>query len=440
MRINPNYHDMDTEKIVVGLDIGTTKICAMVGRKNEYGKLEILGTGKAVSDGVIRGIVINIDKTTKAIQQAISEAEEESGININVVNVGIAGQHINSMVTHNGITRKSSEDEISVEDVLRLTEEQYRTVIAPGSEIIHVMPQDYIVDYEDGIKEPVGMSGVRLEADFHIITAQTNAINNINKCVKRAGLETEDLILEPIASSMSVLSDEEKEAGVCLVDIGGGTTDVAIFYDGIIRHTAVIPFGGNILTADIKQGCRVLNNQAESLKTKFGLAIAEQANPNEIISIPGLRNRPPKEISVKNLAHIIEARMEEIIEHIHAEIINSGYEGNLAGGIVLTGGGSQLQSVKQLVEYMTGVDVRIGHPNEHLGKSASDIKSPMYATSIGLVLSGFMDIDDRQNNYELTSSTRGERESSNDNAKSFVQKILAKTKGLLIDDMDDTDY
>ncbi len=432
---------MDTEKIVVGLDIGTTKICAMVGRKNEYGKLEILGTGKAVSDGVIRGIVINIDKTTKAIQQAIAEAEEQSGINIKVVNVGIAGQHINSMVTHNGITRKTSDDEITVEDVLRLTEEQYRTVIAPGSEIIHVMPQDYIVDYEDGIKEPVGMSGVRLEADFHIITAQTNAINNINKCVKRAGLETDDLILEPIASSMSVLSDEEKEAGVCLVDIGGGTTDVAIFYDGIIRHTAVIPFGGNILTSDIKQGCHVLNNQAESLKTKFGVAIAEQANPNEIIAIPGLRNRPPKEISVKNLAHIIEARMEEIIEHVHAEIINSGYEGNLAGGIVLTGGGSQLQSVKQLVEYMTGVDVRIGHPNEHLGKSTSDIKSPMYATSIGLVLSGFMDIDDRQNTYdEELSSTKQEVNSPTDNAKSFMQKIISKTKGLLIDDMNDGEY
>jgi cell division protein FtsA len=430
---------MDTDKIVVGLDIGTTKICAMVGRKNEYGKLEILGTGKAVSDGVIRGIVINIDKTTKAIQQAIAEAEEQSGININVVNVGIAGQHISSMVTHNGITRETSDDEITVEDVLRLTEEQYRTVIKPGSEIIHVMPQDYIVDYEDGIKEPVGMSGVRLEADFHIITAQTNAINNINKCVKRAGLETDDLILEPIASSMSVLSDEEKEAGVCLVDIGGGTTDVAIFYDGIIRHTAVIPFGGNILTSDIKQGCHVLNNQAESLKTKFGLAIAEQANPNEIISIPGLRNRPPKEISVKNLAHIIEARMEEIIEHVHAEIINSGHEGNLAGGIVLTGGGSQLQSVKQLVEYMTGVDVRIGHPNEHLGKSASDIKSPMYATAIGLVLSGFMDIDDRQNQYEMTSTTRSEGKQSSD-SESFMQKIIAKTKGLLIDEGDGSEY
>lgn len=430
---------MDTDKIVVGLDIGTTKICAIVGRKNEYGKLEILGMGKAVSDGVIRGIVINIDKTTRAIQQAISEAEEQSGIDINVVNVGIAGQHINSMVTHNGITRESTDDEITIEDVYRLTEEQYRTVIPPGSEIIHVMPQDYIVDYEDGIKDPVGMSGVRLEADFHIITAQTNAINNINKCVKRTGLETEDLILEPIASSMSVLSDDEKEAGVCLVDIGGGTTDVAIFHDGIIRHTAVIPFGGNIITSDIKQGCLVLNNQAESLKTKFGIAIAEQANPNEIISIPGLRNRPPKEISVKNLAHIIEARMEEIIEHVHAEIINSGYEGNLAGGIVLTGGGSQLNSVKQLVEYMTGVDVRIGHPNEHLGKSASDIKSPMYATAIGLVLSGFMDIDDRQNNYEKSAKTKPGQKVKDD-SHSFMHKIIAKTKSLLIDDLDDQEY
>ena len=431
---------MDTDKIVVGLDIGTTKICAIVGRKNEYGKLEILGMGKAVSDGVIRGIVINIDKTTRAIQQAIAEAEEQSGIDINVVNVGIAGQHINSMVTHNGITRGSSDDEITIEDVYRLTEEQYRTVIPPGSEIIHVMPQDYIVDYEDGIKDPVGMSGVRLEADFHIITAQTNAINNINKCVKRAGLETEDLILEPIASSMSVLSDDEKEAGVCLVDIGGGTTDVAIFHDGIIRHTAVIPFGGNIITSDIKQGCLVLNNQAESLKTKFGIAIAEQANPNEIISIPGLRNRPPKEISVKNLAHIIEARMEEIIEHVHAEIINSGYEGNLAGGIVLTGGGSQLNSVKQLVEYMTGVDVRIGHPNEHLGKSASDIKSPMYATAIGLVLSGFMDIDDRQNNYEKSAKSNKPGHKVKGDSHSFMHKIIAKTKSLLIDDLDGPDY
>ena len=353
---------MQKDKIVVGLDIGTTKICAIVGRKNEYGKLEVLGMGKAVSDGVIRGIVTNIDKTVHAISKAVHEAEEQAGINIRVVNVGIAGQHIKSSVHHGSITRKSNDDEITIEDVNRLTNDMYRIVIPPGSEIIHVMPQDYIVDYEDGIKDPVGMSGVKLEADFHVITAQTNAINNVNKCVRRAGLEIDNLILEPLASSLAVLSDEEKEAGVCLVDIGGGTTDIALFYDNIIRHTAVVPFGGNIITTDIKQGCSVMQHQAEQLKVKFGKAIAEEANPNEIVSIPGLRNRPPKEISIKNLAHIIEARMEEIIELVHTEIITSGFENKLAGGLVITGGGSQLHNAKQLFEYMTGMDARIGYP------------------------------------------------------------------------------
>ena len=389
---------MQKDKIVVGLDIGTTKICAIVGRKNEYGKLEVLGMGKAVSDGVIRGIVTNIDKTVMAIEKAVAEAEEQSGIDIRVVNVGIAGQHIKSAIHHGSITRNSTEDEITIEDVNRLTNDMYRIVIPPGSEIIHVMPQDYIVDYEEGIKDPVGMSGVKLEADFHIITAQTNAINNVNKCIRRAGLEIENLILEPLASSLAVLSDEEKEAGVCLVDIGGGTTDIAIFHDNIIRHTAVIPFGGNIITSDIKMGCMVMQHQAELLKTKFGKAIAEEASPNEIVSIPGLRNRAPKEISLKNLAHIIEARMEEIIELVHTEIITSGYENRLAGGIVITGGGSQLHNVKQLFEYMTGMDARIGYPNEHLGKSKIEaVKSPMFATTVGLVLSGFRAIDEREN-------------------------------------------
>ena len=304
---------MSNQEIIVGLDIGTTKICAIVGCKNEYGKLEVLGMGKAVSDGVNRGIVTNIDKTVRAIQKAVTEAEAQSGIEINVVNVGIAGQHIKSSIYHGSITRNSNEDEISIEDVNRLTEDMYRIVTPPGSQIIHVMPQDYIVDYEDGIMDPVGMTGVRLEADFHIITAQTNAINNINKCVKRAGLKIQNLILEPLASSLAVLSDQEKEAGVCLVDIGGGTTDIAIFHDNIIRHTAVIPFGGNIVTSDIKQGCMVLENQAELLKVKFGKAIAEEASLNEVVSIPGMHNRPPKEISIKNLAHIIEARMQVTI-------------------------------------------------------------------------------------------------------------------------------
>lgn len=428
---------MQEDKIIVGLDIGTTKICAIVGRKNEYGKLEVLGMGKAVSDGVIRGIVTNIDKTVNAITRAITEAGEQSGINIKVVNVGIAGQHIKSAVHHGSITR-DSDDEITVEDVSRLTNDMYRIVIPPGSEIIHVMPQDYIVDYEDGIRDPVGMSGVKLEADFHIITAQTNAINNINKCVRRAGLEIENLILEPLASSLSVLSDEEKEAGVCLVDIGGGTTDIAVFYDNIIRHTAVIPFGGNIITSDIKQGCMVMEHQAELLKTKFGRAISEEASPNEIVSIPGLKNRPPKEISLKNLAHVIEARMEEIIEMVHTEIITSGYNKKLAAGIVVTGGGSLLTNLQQLFEYMTGLDTRIGHPNEHLGKSKVDsVKSPMYATSVGLVLSGFRALDIREERYhEKQLQAKHPRGKGKQGAR-FFQNILEKTKGLLIDDFED---
>lgn len=430
---------MQKDKIVVGLDIGTTKICAIVGRKNEYGKLEVMGMGKAVSDGVIRGIVTNIDKTVHAISKAVSEAEEQAGINIRVVNVGIAGQHIKSSIHHGSITRKSNDDEITIEDVNRLTNDMYRIVIPPGSEIIHVMPQDYVVDYEEGIKDPVGMSGVKLEADFHVITAQTNAINNVNKCVRRAGLEIENLILEPLASSLAVLSDEEKEAGVCLVDIGGGTTDIALFYDNIIRHTAVVPFGGNIITTDIKQGCSVMQHQAEQLKVKFGKAIAEEANPNEIVSIPGLRNRPPKEISIKNLAHIIEARMEEIIELVHTEIITSGYENKLAGGLVITGGGSQLHNVKQLFEYMTGMDARIGYPNEHLGKSKVEVvKSPMYATSIGLVLSGFRALDERENRYQQVGV--GHTAVRENQGADFFRRILDKTKDLLIDDFDDKDY
>ena len=434
---------MEKDKIIVGLDIGTTKICVIVGRKNEYGKLEVLGMGKAVSDGVVRGIVTNIDKTVFGIETAIKEAEDQSGINIRVVNVGIAGQHIRSTIHHGGITRNSSDDEITIEDINRLTNDMYRTVTPPGSEIIHVMPQDYYVDFEEGIKDPVGISGVRLEADFHVITAQTNAINNVNKCIKRAGLEIENLILEPLASSLAVLSEEEKEAGVCLVDIGGGTTDIAIFHENIIRHTAVIPFGGNIITADIKQGCLVMNHQAELLKTKFGKAIAEEANPNEIVSIPGLKNRPPKEISIKNLAHIIEARMQDIIELVHAEIITSGFEEKLAGGIILTGGGAQLSCIKQLVEYMTGIDTRIGYPNEHLGRSKVDIvKSPMYATTVGLVLSGFKALDERENRYlqtqnHLEMNGNKFRRDKKQPGSDFFKKIIEKTKGLLIDDVDD---
>ncbi|TGE25318.1 cell division protein FtsA [Hymenobacter aquaticus] len=454
---------MQNDKIVVGLDIGTTKICALVGRKNEFGKLEILGMGKAVSEGVVRGIVSNIDKTVDAIRKAIRQAEEQSGINIGVVNVGIAGQHIKSLQHNGSITRNSAETEITVDDVNRLTNDMYRLVTPPGSEIIHVMPQDYKVDYEEGIMDPVGMSGVRLEGNFHIITAQSTAINNINKCVTKAGLEIDNLILEPLASSMSVLSEEEKEAGVALIDIGGGTTDLAIFKDGIIRHAAVLPFGGNIVTSDIKQGCAVMQNQAEQLKVKFGKAIAEEASDYEIVSIPGLRDRAPKEISLKNLAHIIEARMEEIIELVYAEIQRTGHGDKLAAGIVLTGGGSQLQNLVQLTEYVTGLDTRIGYPNEHLGKSKIEaVKSPMYATTVGLVLSGYRSIDERisrsyeeeETAYRPAPEVRAAAPvapqpvaqpqpappKKTSGAGKFFQDIISRTKGLLIDDFDDKQY
>lgn len=451
---------MQHDKIVVGLDIGTTKICALVGRRNEFGKLEILGMGKAVSEGVVRGIVSNIDKTVDAIKKAIRQAEEQSGINIGVVNVGIAGQHIKSLQHNGSITRATADSEITVEDVNRLTNDMYRLVTPPGSEIIHVMPQDYKVDYEENIMDPVGMSGVRLEGNFHIITAQSTAINNINKCVTKAGLEIDHLILEPLASSMSVLSEEEKEAGVALIDIGGGTTDLAIFKDGIIRHAAVLPFGGNIVTSDIKQGCLVMQNQAEQLKVKFGKAIAEEASENEIVSIPGLRDRAPKEISLKNLAYIIEARMEEIIELVYAEIQRTGHADKLAAGIVLTGGGSQLQNLVQLTEYVTGLDTRIGYPNEHLGKSKIEaVKSPMYATTVGLVLSGYRSLDERQNrstadeeqyrpvqesrpavSAAATQNHQPAAPKKPSGAGRFFQDIISRTKGLLIDDFDDKQY
>ena len=432
---------MHDEQPVVGLDIGTTKICAIVGQKNEFGTLEVLGMGKAVSDGVIRGIVSNIDKTVFAIQKAVREAEEQSGVEINVVNVGIAGQHIRSSIHHGSITRRSSDDEITMDDVERLTNDMYRIVTPPGCEIIHVMPQYYTVDYEEGIVDPVGMSGVKLEADFHIITAQTNAINNLNKCVQKAGLTVDNLILEPLASSLSVLSEEEKKAGVCLIDIGGGTTDMAIFHEGIIRHTAVIPFGGDIITSDIKQGCSVLHEQAELLKVKFGRAIAEEASFNEIVSIRGLRDRPPREISVKNLAYIIEARMQEIFELVHAEIIASGYEEKLAAGIVVTGGGSQLEQVKELCELMCASDARIGYPNEYLGRGKPEvIKSPTFATGVGLVLAGFKALDERNLAYVQRKSFVEKAPRKGPSGGFSFRNILEKTKKILIDDFNEKDY
>jgi cell division protein FtsA len=384
---------MEQPDIIVGLDIGTTKIAAIVGQRNEHGKVEILGMGRSESLGVMRGMVANIEKTVASIMEAVKEAEAKSGVEIRDVHVGIAGQHIKSMQHRGMVTRNNINDEISRKDINAIIDDMYKLAMPPGEEIIHVIPQEFIVDNEQGIKDPVGMSGIRLEANCHIITGLITAANNIQKCVTKAGLKTVDLILEPLASAEAVLTEEEKEAGVVLVDIGGGTTDIAIFQDGIIRHTAVIPFGGNVITDDIKEGCSIIRNQAELLKVKFGSALARQMKENEIVSIPGLRGREPKEISVKNLASIIQARMEEIIENVYYEIKSSGFEKKLIAGIVITGGGSQLKHINQLVEYITGMDTRIGHPNEHLGKGVDEVKSPMYATGVGLVIKGLQDLE-----------------------------------------------
>ncbi len=423
---------MESQEIVVGLDIGTTKIAAIVGSRNDYGKIEILGIGKSESIGVTRGVVANIEKTVQSIKAAIEEAEQKSGVNIRVINVGIAGQHIKSIQHRGNIMRNSLEDEIKQQDIDILVENMYKLVMQPGEEIIHVIPQEYIVDKEPGIKDPIGMSGICLEANFHIITGQVAAAKNIHKCVSKAGLEVAELILEPLASSDAVLSEEEKEAGVVLVDIGGGTTDIAIFQDGIIRHTAVIPFGGNIITEDIKEGCTIIRSQAEALKIKFGSALASENKDEEIVSIPGLRGRDPKEISLRNLASIIQARMEEIIEHIYYEIKNSGCEKKLIAGIVLTGGGAQLKHVAQLTEFVTGMDTRIGYPNEHLAKNVSEeIASPMFATGVGLVLKGFERLEKLENKDKEKKKTKEKSKVQNHSNKtngSFFDKIFAKGK------------
>ena len=391
------------KNISVGLDIGTTKIVAMVGAKNEFNKLEILGIGKSQSLGVHRGVVNNITQTIESIKYAIEEAKMESGEeNIKEVVVGIAGQHIRSLQHSDYITRENPDKVIDNNDIDELINQVYKLVMLPGEEIIHVLPQDFKVDGQSEIKEPIGMYGSRLEANFHIVVGQVSSIRNIGRCIKSSGLEMADITLEPLASADAVLSNEEKEAGIALIDIGGGTTDVAIFKDGIIRHTAVIPFGGNVITEDIKEGCSIMGNQAEQLKVKFGSAWPGENKETEIVAIPGLLGRDPKEISLKTLSKIINARVVEIIEQVYLEIKNYGNDEakkKLIGGIVLTGGGSQLKHLKQLVEYVTGMDTRIGFPGEHL---AGDTKnsSPIFSTAVGLVMKA---LENNEKNHDKSS-------------------------------------
>ncbi|QCX53066.1 cell division protein FtsA [Elizabethkingia sp. JS20170427COW] len=381
---------MEISDYSVGLDIGTTKIVAIVGKKNTNGKIEIMGMGRAKSLGVHKGIVNNIAQTINSIQSAVSQAEKSSGVKIDKVTVGIAGKHIRSLQHSDYIMREHPEKIITEEDVEQLKDQVKKLVMLPGEQIIHVLPQEYKVDSEGEIQEPIGMHGKRLEANFHVVVGQMSSIRNIIRCVKEAGLEMEALTLEPLASAESVLTKEEKEAGVAIIDIGGGTTDIAIFKNNIIRHTCVIPYGGGIITDDIKEGCSIIENHAEKLKVKFGSAIPELEKESTFITIPGLHGRPDKEISLRTLAQIINARVEEILEMANNELKAYGaYEQKkkLIAGIVLTGGGSNLKNLRQLSNYITGFDARIGYANEFVANDKNQyLKSPEFATSIGLLM------------------------------------------------------
>ena len=393
------------QPIIVGLDIGTTKIAAIAGRKNEHGKLEILGFGRANSNGVKHGQVLNIDETIKAIKMALDNCYSSNpNLAISEVYVGIAGHHIKSLQTRGDIVRQNTDDEITQREIDQLVADQYKTYIPAGDQIIDVIPQEFTVDNFQNIPNPIGYGGVKVGANFHIITGDKNAIRNINRAVEKSGLLTKDMVLQPLASAAAVMGQEDLEAGVAIVDIGGGTTDLAVFYEGILKHTAVIPFGGENITNDIKTGLGVLKTQAEQMKVQFGSALANEAKTNAFITIPGLRGMPAKEISVKNLANIIQARMSEIMDFVTYHLKQVGLDHKmLNGGIVLTGGGSQLKHLIQLTEYVTSLNARIGYPTEHLTAGhIEELAKPTYSTCIGLILKGYSDYEHNRKQFEQT--------------------------------------
>lgn len=425
---------MKTNKIAVGLDIGTTKIVAMVGRKNEHCKIEVLGVGRSKSLGVKRGVVTHITQTVESIKDAVAQAEKLSGIQIRDVTVGIAGQHIRSLQHSDYITRPNFEDVIDENDLKKLVSQVHKLVMLPGEEIIHVLPQEYKVDSQE-TTEPIGMYGSRLEANFHVVVGQVASIKNIARCVKNAGLNLTAITLEPLASADATLSSEEKEAGVALIDIGGGTTDIAVFKDNMIRHTSVIPYGGNVITEDIKVGCSIIERQAELMKEKYGSAWPGENKENEIISIPGLRGREPKEISMKRLSQIIHARTQEILEQCYQELRHYGCEDQkrrLIAGIVMTGGGSKLKHIRQLSEYISGMDVRIGYSDEHLVGPLVDeqkISGPEYATVIGLLMKGLENLEDYEEyDDEIVSETNGLEENNTETEFQTVENTPETSK------------
>ncbi|MCT4697483.1 MAG: cell division protein FtsA [Candidatus Cardinium sp.] len=431
-------------EIIASLDIGTRKICVVIGAQSQYdaNKLEVLGMGSAASDGVVRGMVVNIDKAAMAVKQALQAAEEDSGININIVNVNVSGKHVTGACHHGSITRDSVEEEITVEDIKKLTGDMYRIVPPLGTEIVHAMPQAYTIDYEIITQDPVGMSGVKLEANFHIITAKTHAIQNIHKCIKKAGVEVDMVIASALAASLAILSDEEKEAGVCLIDFGDSMINLVIFYDAIIRYTATIPLGGHMITSDIQQSCMVMERQADLLKVKFGSVAPDALAAQAVVTIPGLRNRAPKELVISHLNKIIQARVEEIVTFVYEEMIRSGFYDKLVAGMVITGGSANLPGMQSILQQVTGLDTRLGFPDEYLEEgSRKQLRDPSYATAVGLALAGFKTLDYREAYYRAAQSAdlnfmKKNIKKSKKSSFSFA-RMITKTKAFLVDDYDD---
>jgi cell division protein FtsA len=430
-------------KIAVGLDIGTTKVVAFVGQLSKDGKIYVLGHGKHISHGVQRGQVINIDKTTDAIRHAIKQAEDKANIDIDTVMVGIAGQHINSTQILGEIKRRNPDSEITKEDIRMLIDDMFKVAVNPGSQIIDVIPQEYTVDSYTNLDDPIGVLGIQLSSVFNVITGNSQHIKNIARCVKRCKLEMDGLMLEPIASAEVVLDAKEKETGVALVDIGGGTTDIAVFTNGILRHTAVIPIGGDVITDDIKIVFKgIVKEEAEALKIKHGSCVPNHGNENHIISIPGIKGRPATEIPVVDLAEVIAARTKEIIKRISDELKNANCFHQLACGLVLTGGGAQLQNIKKLTEFQTGLSVRIGNPEEKIAiEKESGWYHPMYATGLGLMILGIEKDEELLAIREEAAYPKKQSKKTETNEKEYrprpwdrIKEVIAS---LMSDDLDD---
>ena len=401
------------KKLIVGLDIGTSKVVAIVGEISLDGDLEIVGIGSSPSKGMKKGVVVNIESTVQSIQRAVEEAELMAGCQIHSVYVGIAGSHIRSLNSHGIVAIKDKE--VYRADLERVIDAAQAVAIPADQKILHILPQEYVIDDQGGIKEPLGMSGVRLEAKVHLVTCAVNAAQNIEKCIRRCGLEVEEIILEQLASSYSVLTDDERELGVCMVDIGGGTTDIAIFTEGSIRHTGVIPIAGDQVTNDIAMALRTPTQHAEEIKIKYACALTQLAGPDETIKVPSVGDRPPRDLSRQSLAEVVEPRYDELFTLVQAELRRSGYEDMVPAGVVLTGGTSKMEGVVELAEEIFHMPVRVGYPQTVRGLN-DIVRNPIYATSVGLLQYGM----EHRNDGEKTSSAK-----SSGTSESFWSRVKA---------------